>query len=149
MGPCDRGWRGLRGGEPQAQEIEGNMTWTFEVEGPLVGHKCSKSKCFSQPYRTFKSLVRLRANCAGVPQELDPKETYTLRTDVFWVKKPHTDTVNIQKSVEDGLWGKDRRVLHGGYTAHEYAGIERVVVTVTVEGKRNGRGDSGRGGPRS
>lgn len=123
------GKKGPRGGEPQAQR-----QWVFEVEGPLVGHKCSKSKCFSPEYRGFKNFVRLRGDLAGVPQELDPKRTYTLRTEVFWVKRPHTDTVNIHKSVEDGLWGKDRRVLHGSFSAHEFAGIERAVITVTVEG---------------
>ena len=106
------------------------MVWRFMVEGPLVGHKCSKSSCFSKPYVNFKSLVRLEANLAGVPQELDPKGTYTLRTEVFWQKRAHTDTINIQKSVEDGLFAKDRRVLHGGYSATEYAGVEMVVVTV-------------------
>ena len=114
--------------------------WIFDVEGPLVGHKCSKSKCFSPEYRAFKTLVRFQGNLAGVPQELDPKGTYTLRTEVFWEKKPHTDTVNIQKSVEDGLWGKDRRVLHGSYSAMEYAGVERVVVTVIDEGKQHVQG---------
>lgn len=104
--------------------------WVFEVEGPLVGHKCSKSRCFSKPYTNFKSLVRWRGNLAGVPQDLDPKKTYTLRTEVFWRKKPHTDTINIQKSVEDGLWGKDRRVLHGRYTARENSGMEAALVTV-------------------
>lgn len=115
-------------------------SWTFDVEGPLVGHKCSKSRCFSPEYRGFKSLVRLRGNLAGVPQELDPTKTYTLRTEVFWTKKPHTDTVNIQKSIEDGLWGKDRRVLHGSYAAQEYAGVERAVVTVTIEGDERVQG---------
>lgn len=136
--------KGPRGGEPQAQRI-----WTFEVEGPLVGHKCSKSACFSGAIVAFKQDVRWHGNLAGVPQDLDPKKTYTLRTEVFWVKKAHTDTVNIQKSVEDGLWGKDRRVLHGGYSAQEYARIERAVITVTVEGLTDGRRDSKRGGPSS
>jgi len=106
------------------------MVWKFVVDGPLVGHKCSKSSCFSKPYRWFKDLVRLEANLVGVPQELDPNGTYTLRTEVFWKQRARTDTVNIQKSVEDGMFAKDRRVLHGGYSATEYAGVERVVVTV-------------------
>jgi hypothetical protein len=123
------------------------MVWKFEVEGPLVGHKCSKSKCWSPPYRAFKTLVRFMGNLAGVPQELDPKGTYSLRTEVFWVKKAHTDTVNIQKSVEDGLWAKDRRVLNGGFSATEHSGVERVVVT--VEREADGRRDSRRSSPRS
>jgi hypothetical protein len=120
------------------------MEWTFEVEGPLVGHKCSKSRCFSAPVIAFKRLVRWKANLAGVPQELDPNETYSLCTQVFWAKKAKIDTENVHKLTGDGCFGKDRRVLHGAYTATEYAGVERAIVTVKVEGKQNGRRDSGR-----
>jgi len=120
-------------------------SWTFDVQGPLVGHKCSKSQCFSGKVSSFKSLVRWQANLAGVPQELDPKRTYSLRTEVFWVKRAKVDTVNVHKLSEDGLWGKDRRVLNGGFSAHEYAGVERAVFTVTVEGETDGCGNSKRG----
>lgn len=118
------------------------MLWTFAVDGPLVGHKCSKSKCFSKPVVAFKNLVRWTANLAGVPQELDPNGCYSLRTEISWVKKAKTDSDNIHKLLKDGLWGKDRRVLAGGYSATEYAGVERV--TVTVEGEADGRRNSRR-----
>lgn len=136
------GMRGLRLGERQAQERGDVKTWTFEVPGPIVGHKCSKSQCFSPAVMAFKTDVRLKGNLAGVPQELDPKRRYSLCTVVYWVKKAQTDTDNVHKLTKDGLWGKDRCALKGDYDAVEFSGVERVVITAKDEGKRNVQGNA-------
>lgn len=111
-------------------------TWTFDVPEPIIGHKCSKSQCFSPPVVAFKTDVRLKANLAGVPQELDPGRRYSLRTIFYWKKKARVDTDNAHKLTKDGLWGKDRSALTGAYDAVEFSGVERVVITVRDEGRR-------------
>lgn len=104
--------------------------WTFEVRGRLVGHKCSPRAAHGKPFLAFKRTVRLLANVAGVPSDLDQKGAYRVDTEISFRLKAHTDAENIRKAIIDALWDRDRRVLSGSYNAIENMGRESVVIRI-------------------
>ena len=95
-------------------------------------------------YVAFKGKVRLLADVAGVPEEIPENHKATVSIGVAWKKKARIDLSNVLKAVEDGLWRRDRGIgeIHG--VKVEHSGIERVSVTVRIEGKQNGCGNSRR-----
>lgn len=86
----------------------------------------------SKRYVAFKEKVRLLANCAGVPDELKPDQRAEIIVSVHWIKRAKIDCVNVFKSVEDGMFKKDRRVLMGSFMALENTGEEKCFVKVFV-----------------
>lgn len=116
-------------------------TWTFNVDEPLVGFTVHKAPWTDRAkrYVAYKTRVRLLANVAGVPGEIPENHRATVSVAVAWKKKARIDLSNILKAVEDGLWVRDRGIgeIHG--VKFEQTGLERVSVTVTVEGEANVR----------
>lgn len=115
------------------------MTYNFRIPGPLVGAvRTTQRQKFVDPryakYNAFKRTVRLLANRAGVPHELNGKSA-TVRITAFWRKRQRVDGDNAIKSVLDSLWKQDRRVLILAYRGVEFAGDECASVEVEVSEK--------------
>lgn len=109
--------------------------YSFEVPGPLMGFLATYKAPWtkeSKRYVSFKEKVRLLANCAGVPDELKPTDVAEIIVSVHWNKKARIDCVNVFKSVEDGMFRKDRRVLVGSFMALENLGEEVCFVRVLI-----------------
>lgn len=105
-------------------------TWSFTVHGPLIGHKCSHVAAVEKSFRSYKRTVRLLANVAGVPDELDPDGVYRVATTIFFTGRARIDAENVRKSIIDALWDRDRRVLEGSYVTRERSNQEMAVVLI-------------------
>lgn len=120
-----------------------DKTWTFQVDGPLVGFLVHAKPWTDRAkrYAAFKSKVRLFANLAGVPTEIPENHRATVSISVAWERKARVDLSNILKAIEDGLWAKDRGIgeVHGVKFMH--TGLERVSVTIGMRGETDGKSD--------
>jgi Holliday junction resolvase RusA-like endonuclease len=62
-------------------------------------------------YAAWKSMVRVLANVAGWPQDLERDGRYKLSIRASWKGRARCDLSNIIKAVEDACFKQDRRVL--------------------------------------
>lgn len=109
--------------------------FAFEIPGPLKGFLATYKAPWTKEakaYVVFKEKVRLLANCAGIPNELDSTSCAEINLSIHWAKRPRVDSVNVYKAVEDGIFKKDRRVLIGSFMALENTGEEKAFVVLTV-----------------
>jgi Holliday junction resolvase RusA-like endonuclease len=116
-------------------------TWTFTVDEPLMGFIAHAKPWTDKAkrYVGFKGKVRLLATIAGVPEEIPAGYRAKLSIAVAWKKKARVDLSNILKAVEDGLWVRDRGIGEFHATKLQHTGMERVSVTVWMEGEQNGK----------
>lgn len=113
------------------------MKWTFTLPELMGAVRTTQRAKFCDPrykrYAQYKTLVRAIANQAGVPDDLDPKKRYRLDLVIYWTKKARADLDNILKSIQDGLFRQDRRILSIGCHTIENAGFDEAQVTVKEE----------------
>ena len=107
-----------------------NPQWEVALEGPLQGHKCSVRNVFGKGYVAWKRYVRLQADLAKVPQELDPNGKYRVTTEIWWKGRAKIDTENVQKATIDGLFKRDRRILEIHGYAYEVTGKEEARIKI-------------------
>ena len=98
------------------------MSCVFVVEGPLLGYRASVRRAFDPAYKAFKERVRLLANLAGVPSELESDAKAKIIVIIHWKRKPRIDGENVMKALVDAIWTQDRRVFDGRYVVHENTG---------------------------
>lgn len=118
-----------------------NETFTFSVDGPLVGFVVNAKPWTDRAkrYVAMKGKVRLFADVARVPEEIPTGHRALVSIAVAWQKKARIDLSNILKAVEDGLWKRDRAIYEVHAVKFEHTGLERVSVTVKIEeGEQNG-----------
>lgn len=111
-------------------------TYSFEIPEPLMGFLATYKASWTDQakrYVAFKNKVRLLANVAGIPDELDSSSTAEISLSIHWKKKARVDSVNVYKAIEDGIFKRDRRVLHGSFRARENLKEEKAFVLLTVE----------------
>lgn len=110
-------------------------TWEFTVQEPLRGFPahCPPWSDTAKRYVSFKLKVRLLANVAGVPEEIPPGYRATVSLDVTWKKKARIDLSNLQKSVEDGIFKKDRGIGEIHAKRQQHTGTEAIKVRVCLE----------------
>lgn len=121
-------------GEPMASTsaLASKVFPVIEVPGRLWGYKQGRREAFRPERVAFKSLVRLHANLAGVPSELNDDERAHVSCSIYWVKRSRIDWTNIVKIVEDSIFRQDRRCYPGENFVYEYAGQERILIEVTL-----------------
>jgi Holliday junction resolvase RusA-like endonuclease len=105
---------------------------TFAIAGPLLGYRASVRRAYDPAYRAYKDAVRLLANTARVPRDLDADATASVHVTVHWKRRARIDATNVLKAVEDALWGRDRRVMKSSVMATEHEGVEQAIVSVEV-----------------
>lgn len=107
-------------------------TWTFEVDEPLVGFIVHARPWSDKAkrYCAFKGKVRLFADVAGVPEEIPPGYRASIDIDVTWRKKARIDLSNLQKSLEDGIFRRDRGIGEIHAVSRQHVGKEKATVTV-------------------
>ncbi len=109
--------------------------FNFSVDGPLSGFLATFKRSWTEEAKHYvaqKSRVRLLANLAGIPDALDNDETAQLILTLHWIRRARIDSVNCYKWIEDGIFTKDRRVLHGSFNAVEFSGTERAHVKLII-----------------
>ena len=106
---------------------------TFKIDAPLLGYRASVARAFDPRYTSYKKIVRVLADVAGVPYELQKTDSAEVWVRVFWAKKARVDLSNILKAVEDGLFKQDRQVVAIHAKAEVNAGMEYAEVDVVVE----------------
>ncbi len=109
--------------------------FSFLIEGPLSGFLATFRRSWTKEAKHYvaqKTRVRLLANVAGIPDLLMPDETARISLEVFWKKRARIDSVNVYKFVEDGIFHKDRRVLHGEFKAYEFFQTEMAKVKLEI-----------------
>lgn len=117
-------------------------TWTFTVSEPLMGfvvHARPWSKT-GKRYAMFKARVRALANLANVPDEIPEGHYAIVSLAIAWKRKARVDTSNILKSIEDGLWVRDRGIGEVHAVKWQHTGLERVSITIGIEREENQRG---------
>ena len=112
--------------------------FSFVVEGPLMGFIAHAApwSVKAKRYVAYKKLVRLRADCAGVPQEIPDDMETVFTIHVWWKRKAQIDTSNILKAIEDALWARDRGIAQINVSRHERSDEEKAVVSVRFRKKR-------------
>jgi hypothetical protein len=114
---------------------QSDVGWTFHVEDPLVGFVVHAAPWTvrAKKYTAFKKRVRLLANLAGIPEEIPAGYRAIISLSVAWKMKPRIDLSNIQKSIEDGLFVRDRGIGEFHAVSVPHFGMERAVVNVRLE----------------
>lgn len=104
-----------------AREVirRGKSVVRFTIPGPLLGYRASIRRAFDPKYRAFKDRVRLLANAAGIPRDLDRDAVARVDVRIYWKRRARIDRKNVLGAIEDGLFTKDRRVLRGICDAFE------------------------------
>jgi len=112
--------------------------WSFEIPGPLSGFIVHAQPWTEKAkrYIAYKRLVRLKANVAGVPQEIPDDMEAVVTIHVWWKRKARIDTSNILKAIEDALWARDRGIAQVNVSRHEHSDEEKAVVSVRFRKKR-------------
>ena len=116
--------------------------WSFVVDAPVMGavRMTQRSKWCNpraRAYLAYQKRVRLLANVAGVPDEIQEDERAALEVVVYWKRKARADLDNCCKGILDSLWTQDRRVNLFTATAVEHAKAERAEVRVRIEKMAN------------
>jgi hypothetical protein len=106
---------------------------SFRIDGPLLGYRASARAAFDPRYRGFKNMVRVLADVAGVPYNLEKGDKAEVFVKVYWIKKARIDTSNVLKSLEDGLFKQDRGIVAVHCIREEHTGKEYADVEVVVE----------------
>jgi Holliday junction resolvase RusA-like endonuclease len=109
--------------------------WTFTVPGPIMGAvRTTRRQMWVDPrykaYEQYKAKVRMLANCAGVPDCLGPRGSYSLKLEAHWERLARVDLDNVCKGALDALWKQDRRVIHIWAHSFERQSEEKAIVTV-------------------
>jgi hypothetical protein len=106
------------------------VKWSFTIDGPLIGHKCSLRANYDKRHQLHKERIRILAHVAGVPKNLDPLGSYKVTMEIFWKKKQRIDAGNVLKQTVDCLWDKDRRIIGDTCMAYENHGFELAKVLI-------------------
>ena len=122
-----------------------NKQWQFVLEYPLVGYATHQhpNTDRAKRYVSWKRRVRLQANCAGVPSEVDAGLAYEVRVEVRWRKRARVDTDKMLCGVLDGMWQWDRNALSVHAEAAEWTCEETATVTVIERWARKSTTGSG------
>jgi lambda repressor-like predicted transcriptional regulator len=84
-----------------------------------------------QKYTSWKTGIRLIANIAGVPSELQRGSNYRVSVVLAWKRGARADIDNAGiKNVLDALWSQDRRVIAVCVRVIEFHGMDELKVTV-------------------
>ena len=107
----------------------------FVVPGPLVGAvRTTQRAKFVDPnykrYAAFKNHLRICADLVEVPCELEPRDSVSVEIQASWKKRQRIDLDNVVKSVLDGLWRNDRRVISIVASSKEQTGNEAAKVGI-------------------
>jgi Holliday junction resolvase RusA-like endonuclease len=111
--------------------------FTLDLPGPLVGavRVTQMSKWVNPAYKrylAFKIRIREEADRVGVPEILLHHAEVSVEMEVHWRLRARCDLDNLIKSLLDGTWKNDRRVLRISASAVEQTGLERLVVRIKV-----------------
>ena len=121
------------------------MTWAFDYDGPVMGAvRMTQRSKFADPrarkYARLKHALRMAANVAGIPDELDTRKAYAVEAIFRFKGRARYDIDNLGKFVLDALWKQDRRVLSLSLDVMEYRESEDTTITVREiqEGESDG-----------
>lgn len=106
---------------------------SFSLPGPLMGYvRTTQRQKFADPryakYRVWKRTVRLLADKAGVPRELNARSSYALTVTGRFRRRARIDADNLYKGISDALFPNDRRVTIAHCELRENAGDECAMV---------------------
>jgi hypothetical protein len=92
------------------------MKWQFTFPDIVPYVRTTQRQKFVDPryqrYAEWKKSIRLVANTAGVPAELDKENIYGVQVIVKWKNKARADLDNAGiKNVLDALWPQDRSIV--------------------------------------
>lgn len=112
------------------------MSWSLLYYGPFMGAvRMTQRSKWTDPrahqYASCKRALRLAANAAGIPTDLDPAKSYQVNIVVRFDKRARYDCDNLAKFVLDALWKQDRRVLSLYVLVEENRKCEEVWVRVS------------------
>ena len=107
-------------------------SWQFVVEAPLWGYKQGRREAYKPERVAYKTRVRLAANREGIPDDLGRDDEAWVAVTVNWKRRGRIDGKNILALIEDSIFHRDRRILHGRYDVIENTGKESVLVVVKI-----------------